>query len=98
MKNKKKYKKALLKTLKNVAISEYALLENMTTMMILKEMKKNNIHFKKGDTFSFEDNIFDYSEDKNIRKIAALRKKMLKTINKLVNKNDFKDKEIKFLA
>lgn len=96
--NKKKYKKAVLKSLKNLAYSEHHLLETMTNMMILKEMKKNNIEFKKGDTFSFEDNIFDYSPDKNIRKIAKLRKKMLKTMNKLVEKNNFKDKEISFLA
>ncbi len=94
----KKYKKQVLKSLKNLAYSEHHLLETMTSMMLLKEMKKNNIEFKKGDTFSFEDNIFDYSPDKNIRKIAKLRKKMLKTMNKLVEKNNFKDKEISFLA
>jgi hypothetical protein len=95
---KKKYKKQILRTLKNLAFSEHHLLETMTNMMLLKEAKKNKIEFKKGDTFSFEDNIFDYSEDKNIRKLAQLRKKMLKTMNKLVDKNDFKDKEIEFLA
>lgn len=98
MKAKKKYKKQLLILLKELAISEYVSLETMTNMMLLKEMKKNNISFKKGDTFSFEDNIFDYSEDKNVRKIAKLRKKMLKTINQLVDKNKFSDKEIEFLA
>lgn len=95
---KKKYKKQLLKSLKNLAFSEHHLLETMTKLMLLKEMKKNNITFEKGDTFSFEDNIFDYSADKNIRKIAALRKKMLKTMNKIVDKNSFKDKQIEFLA
>ncbi len=98
MKTKKKYKKQLLVLLKELAISEYVALETMTNLMLLKEMKENNISFKKGDTFSFEDNIFDYSEDKNVRKIAKLRKKMIKTINKLVDKNKFTDKEIEFLA
>lgn len=97
MKAKKKYKKQLIETLKNLAHSEHALLEEMTNFMILKEMKENKINLKKGDTFSFEDNIFDYSSDKNIREIAKLRKKMLKTMTKLVEKNNFKDKEIKFL-
>lgn len=96
--SKKKYKKHLVKSLKNLAFSEHHLLETMTNLMILKEMKKNNIKFQDGDTFSFEDNIFDYSEDENIRKIAKLRKKMLKTMNKLVQKNSFKDKELEFLA
>lgn len=96
--SKKKYKKQLLKSLKNLAFSEHHLLETMTNLMLLKEMKKNNITFQNGDTFSFEENIFDYSEDKNIRKIAKLRKKMLKTMNKLVQKNSFKDKELEFLA
>ncbi|WP_277110429.1 hypothetical protein [Chryseobacterium taklimakanense] len=96
--SKKKYKKQLLKSLKNLAFSEHHLLETMTNLLLLKEMKKNNITFQNGDTFSFEDNIFDYSEDKNIRKIAKLRKKMLKTMNKLVQKNSFKDKELEFLA
>lgn len=98
MKAQKKYKKQLLKLLKELAITEYASLETMTNLMLQKEMKENNISFKKGDTFSFEDNIFDYSDDKNIRRIAKLRKKMLKTINKLVEKNKFTDKEIEFLA
>ena len=61
-------------------------------------MKKNNIELKDGDQFSFKDNIFDYSEDRNIQKLAKIRKKMLKTMNKLVVKNNFKDKEIKFLS
>ena len=51
MKAKKKYKKQLLVLLKELAISEYVSLETMTNLMLLKEMKKNNISFKKGDTF-----------------------------------------------
>ena len=98
MNTKKKYKKQLLKSLKNMAYSEHHLLESMTNLMLLKEMKKNNIELKDGDQFSFKDNIFDYSEDRNIQKLAKLRKKMLKTMNKLVVKNNFKDKEIKFLS
>ena len=98
MKAKKKYKKQILNSLKDMAHAEYSMLETMTNLMLLKEMKERNISFKKGDTFSFEDNIFDYSEDKNIRRIAKLRKKMLKTMNKLVEKGTFKDKEIEFLA
>ncbi len=98
MNSKKKYKKQLLKTLKKLAFTEHYLLETMTTLMMLKEIKESNIKLKKGDTFSFEDNIFDYSSDKNIRKIAKLRKKMLKTMNQLVQKNKFKDKELEFLA
>lgn len=81
-----------------MASTEYVLLESMTNLMLLKEMKEQNISFKKGDTFSFEDNIFDYSEDKNIRQLAKLRRKMLKTINKIVDKGNFQDKEIEFLA
>ena len=98
MKAKKKYKKQILNSLKDMAHAEYSMLETMTNLMLLKEMKERNISFKKGDTFSFEDNIFDYSEDRNIRRIAKLRKKMLKTMNKLVEKGNFKDKEIEFLA
>ncbi|WP_332018658.1 hypothetical protein [Kaistella sp.] len=98
MKAKKKYKKQILNSLKDMAQAEYSMLETMTNLMLLKEMKERNISFRKGDTFSFEDNIFDYSEDKNIRRIAKLRKKMLKTMNKLVEKGNFKDKEIEFLA
>lgn len=98
MKSKKKYKKQLLKALQEMASTEYVLLESMTNLMLLKEMKEQNISFKKGDTFSFEDNIFDYSEDKNIRQLAKLRSKMLKTINKIVDKGNFQDKEIEFLA
>lgn len=98
MKAKKKYKKQILKSLKELAIAENILLESMTNLMLLKELKDNNISFKKGDTFSFEDNIFDYSEDKNIRRMAKLRSKMLKTMLKLVDKNKLKDKEIEFLA
>ena len=88
MKAKKKYKKQILNSLKDMAQAEYSMLETMTNLMLLKEMKERNISFRKGDTFSFEDNIFDYSEDKNIRRIAKLRKKMLKTMNKLVEKNN----------
>lgn len=98
MKSKKKYKKQLLKALQEMASTEYVLLESMTNLMLLKEMKDQNISFKKGDTFSFEDSIFDYSEDKNIRQLAKLRRKMLKTINKIVDKGNFQDKEIEFLA
>lgn len=98
MNQKKKYKKQILKSLKELSITENTLLETMTNLMLLKELKENNISFKEGDTFSFEDNIFDYSEDKNVRRLAKLRKKMLKTMIKLVDKNTFKDKEIEFLA
>ncbi|TXF77507.1 hypothetical protein [Chryseobacterium sp.] len=98
MKNKKKYKKEVLKSLQSLAFLEHELLETMTNLMLLKELKKNDISFSEGDTFSFDDSIFDYSADKNIRKIAKLRKKMLKTMNKLVEKNNFKDKQIEFLA
>lgn len=98
MKAKKRYKKQILKSLKELAIAENTLLESMTNLMLLKELKENNISFKKGDTFSFEENIFDYSEDKNIRRMAKLRGKMLRTMLKLVDKNKLKDKEIEFLA
>jgi hypothetical protein len=98
MKNKKKYKKEVLKSLKSLAFIEHELLESMTNLMLLKELKNNDITFEKGDTFSFEDNIFDYSPDKNIRKMAKLRRKMVKTMGKLVEKNNFTDKEIEFLA
>ncbi|MBW8359971.1 MAG: hypothetical protein K0M63_09265 [Weeksellaceae bacterium] len=98
MKNKKKYKKEVLKSLKGLAFIEHELLESMTNLMLLKELKNNDITFEKGDTFSFEDNIFDYSPDKNIRKMAKLRRKMVKTMGKLVEKNNFTDKEIEFLA
>lgn len=98
MKTKKKYKKQVLKLLKELDTAEYTLLETMTNLMLLKEMKENNINFKQGDTFSFEDNIFDYSDDKNVRRIAKLRRKMMKTMNKLVESSNFKDKEIEFLA
>ncbi|WP_435525698.1 hypothetical protein [Chryseobacterium indoltheticum] len=37
------------------------------------------------------------AKDKNIRKLAKLRREMLITMNKIVAKNEFKDKEIKFL-
>ena len=95
---KKKYKKQLLNSLKSISQSEHYLLESMTNLMLYGELKKSKIEFKNGDTFSFKDNIFDYSEDKNIRKLAKLRKEMLITMNKLVAKNNFKDKEIKFLG
>lgn len=98
MKTDKKYKKQVLKSLETMAQTEHALLESMTNMMLLKELRKNNITFSKGDTFSFEDSIFDESDDKNIRKLAKLRRKMLKTMNDLVEKNDFSDKQIEFLA
>ncbi|MNY12413.1 hypothetical protein D3C86_1454930 [compost metagenome] len=78
--------------------AESTSLKVMTNLMLLKELKENNISFKKGDVFSFEDNIFDYSEDKNVRILAKLRKKTMKAMNKLVENNNFKDKELKFLA
>lgn len=96
--SKKKYKKQLLKSLKFLESSEHRMLETMTNLMLLKEMRKQNIEFAAGDTFSFSDDIFDYSTDKNIRKIAKLRKNMQKTMQKIVDDNKFKDKEIKFLA
>ena len=95
---KKKYKKQLLNSLKSLNTSEHYILESVTNLMLLGEFKKNNIKFKDGDTFSFKDNIFEYSEDKNVRKLAKLRKEMIKTIKKLVDKNKFSDKEIKFLS
>ena len=98
MRTKKKYKKQVLTLLKELDTAEYTLLETMTNLMLLKEMKEQNISFKKGDTFSFEDNIFDYSDDKNVRRIAKLRRKMMKTMNKLVESGSFKDKEIEFLS
>lgn len=98
MKSKKKYKKELLHSLKTLSFTEREIMETMTNLMLLKELRKNNITFQNGDTFSFEDNIFDYSTDKNIRHLAKLRRKMMKIMNKLVEKNDFKDKQIKFLA
>ena len=70
----------------------------MTNLMLLKELKENNISFKKGDVFSIEDTIFDYSDDKNVRILAKLRKQTMKAMNKLVENNNFKDKELKFLA
>jgi len=96
MKSKKKYKKELLKSLKHLEAAESASLRVMTNLMLLKEMKENNIKFKKSDVFSFEDDIFDYSEDKNV--LAKLRKKTMKAMQKLVENNQFKDKELKFLA
>lgn len=96
--SKKKYKKQLLKSLKFLESSEHRILETMTNLMLLKEMRKQNIEFAEGDTFSFRDDIFDYSTDKNIRKMAKLRKAIQKTMQKIVDGNKFKDKEIKFLA
>ncbi|KIA82994.1 hypothetical protein OA84_05380 [Kaistella solincola] len=98
MKTKKKYKKQVLKSLKKLAKTEYDLLETMTNLMLLKEFKENKIEFKEGDTFSFEDNIFDYSEDENIRNLAKLRKKIMSSMQDLVENSNFKDKEIEFLA
>lgn len=95
---KKKYKKQLLNTLKSLDKSEHYILESMTNLMLFGELKKSNVKFKDGDTFSFKDTIFNYSEDKNIRKLAKLRKEMQKTLLKIVDKNKFKDKEIKFLS
>ena len=98
MNSKKKYKKEILKSLKHLEAAESSSLKVMTNLMLLKELKENNISFKKGDVFSFEDNIFDYSEDKNVRILAKLRKNTMKAMNKLVENNKFKDKELKFLA
>ena len=98
MKTKKKYKKQVLKSLKKLAKTEYDLLETRTNLMLLKEFKDNKIEFKEGDTFSFEDNIFDYSEDENIRNLAKLRKKIMLSMQDLVENSNFKDKEIEFLA
>ena|SRR6218665_1005435 len=98
MKSTKKYKKEILKSLKQMEAAESTSLKVMTNLMLLKELKENNISFKKGDVFSFEDDIFDYSEDKNVRILAKLRKKTMKAMNKLVENNNFKDKELKFLA
>ena len=98
MKTKKKYKKQVLKSLKKLAKTEYDILETMTNLMLLKEFKDNKIEFKEGDTFSFEDNIFDYSEDDNIRNLAKLRKRIMASMQELVENSDFKDKEIEFLA
>jgi len=98
MKAKKKYKKQVLKSLKKLAKAEYDLLETMTNLMLLKELKNSKIEFKEGDSFSFEDNIFDYSEDENIRNLAKLRKRIINSMNELVENSNFKDKEIEFLA
>ena len=98
MKAKKKYKKQILNSLKDMAHAEYSMLETMTNLMLLKEMKERNISFEKGDTFSFEDNIFDYSEDENIRNMAKLRKRIINSMNELVENSNFKDKEIEFLS
>lgn len=98
MKAKKKYKKQVLKSLKKLAKTEYDLLETMTNLMLLKELKNSKIEFKEGDSFSFEDNIFDYSDDENIRNLAKLRKRIVNSMNELVDNSNFKDKEIEFLA
>ena len=95
---KKKYKKEILNALKTFGKAEHKILESMTQLMFLKEMKKSGVKFKKGDTVSFKDDIFDYSDDKNVRVLAKLRKKTLKAMHKLVENNQFKDKELKFLA
>lgn len=96
--SKKKYKKELLKSLKTLSKTEHIVLEKMTNLMLLDELKNDDIEFKEGDTFTFKDSIFNYSSDANIRKLAKLRVKMLKTMNKIVQKNNFKDKELEFLA
>lgn len=96
--SKKKYKKELIESLKLMAKSEHQLLEKMTNLMLLGELKNDDIEFNEGDTFTFKDSIFNYSNDKNIRRLAKLRVKTLKTLNKMVNKNKFKDKEVEFLA
>ena len=43
MKTKKKYKKQVLKSLKKLAKTEYDLLETMTNLMLLKELKNSKI-------------------------------------------------------
>jgi hypothetical protein len=96
--SKKKYKKELLKSLKSLLKMEHKVLEQMTNLMLLGELRNDDIEFKEGDTFTFKDSIFNYSTDSNIRKLAKLRIKMLKTMNKLVQKNNFKDKDLAFLA
>ncbi len=95
---KKKYKKEVLNSLKLLNTTEHQLLETMTQLMLMKEMKENGITLKKGDTFSFEDDIFDYSPDKTVRKIAKLRRKIQQTMLDIVENNELKDEEIKFLA
>ena len=96
--SKKKYKKQLLKGLKKMAKMEHALLTTMTNLMLQGELVDSDIHFKEGDTFTFKDNIFNYSDDDNIRRMAKLRVKTLKIMNKIVEENEFKDKELEFLA
>ena len=96
--SKKKYKKELLKSLHSLTKMEHKILEQMTNLMLLGELKNDDIEFKEGDTFTFKDSIFNYSADSNIRKMAKLRVKMLKTMTKLVEKNNFKDKDLEFLA
>lgn len=96
--SKKKYKKELLKSLRSLLKMEHKVLEQMTNLMLLGELKNDDIEFKEGDTFTFKDSIFNYSTDSNIRKMSKLRIKMLKTMNKLVEKNNFKDKDLEFLA
>lgn len=94
----KKYEKELLKSLRSLLKMEHKVLEQMTNLMLLGELKNDDIEFKKGDTFTFKDSIFNYSSDSNIRKLAKLRIKTLKTMNKIVEKNNFKDKDLEFLA
>ena len=52
MKSKKQYKKELLKSLKHMEAAESTALKVMTNLMLLKELKENNISFKKGDVFT----------------------------------------------
>lgn len=47
---KKKYKKEILNALKTFGKAEHKILESMTQLMFLKEMKKSGVKFKKGDT------------------------------------------------
>ena len=96
--SKKKYKKQLLKGLKNLAEYEHMLLTTMTNLMLQGEFMESDIRFKEGDTFTFKDSIFNYSEDSNIRRMAKIRLKTLKAMSKIVEKNKFKDKELEFLA
>ncbi len=98
MKNEKRYQKELLRSLEKLSNTENALLETMTNLMLLKELKESKISFNKGDTFTFEDSIFDSSEDKNIRRLAKLRRRMLQTMVNMVEENSFKDKDIEFLS
>lgn len=51
MNSKKKYKKELLKSLKYMEAAESTSLKVMTNLMLLKELKENNISFKKAMSF-----------------------------------------------